>query len=106
VRALVRGARKAAEIYQPRGLLLAGGVACNTELRAEMQTLAEELDIPVHIPSPKYTTDNAAMIAAAGVPKLLRGENAGLRLSADVSLRLQNVDLDSSKPRKRVRYRL
>jgi N6-L-threonylcarbamoyladenine synthase len=106
VRALVRGARKAAEIYEPRGLLLAGGVACNTELRAEMQTLAEELGIPVHIPSPKYTTDNAAMIAAAGVPKLLRGENAGLGLSADVSLRLQNVDLDSSKPRKRVRYRL
>lgn len=106
VRALVRGTRKAAELHLPKSLLLAGGVACNSELRAEMQALGEELGVPVYIPSPKYTTDNAAMIAAAGLPKLLRGENAGLGLSADVSLRLQNVDLDTSKPRKRVRYRL
>jgi N6-L-threonylcarbamoyladenine synthase len=106
VRALVRGARKAAQMHQPKSLILAGGVACNSELRCEMQALAEEIGIPVYIPSPQYTTDNAAMIAAAGLPKLLRGENAGLGLSAEVSLRLQNVDLESSTPRKKVRYRL
>ena len=106
VRALVRGARKAAEIHKPRTLILAGGVACNSELRAEIKMLADELGIPAQIPSPIYTTDNAAMIAAAGFPKLSRGDNSGMNLSADVSLRLQNIDLESAKPRKKVRYRL
>jgi len=57
------------------------------------------------IPSPVYTTDNAAMIAAAGYPKLLRGETAGLDLSADVSLRLQNVDVEDFRGKK-VRYKI
>lgn len=106
VRALVRSVRKAAEVHQPKTLLLAGGVACNSELRAAMQLLAAELKIPAYIPSPIYTTDNAAMIAAAGYPKLLRGEHAGLELSADLSLRLPNVDVEVIDPRKKKRYRL
>lgn len=106
VRALVRGVRKAAELHQPKTIILAGGVACNTELRAAIKEIAEELGVPAYIPSPIYTTDNAAMIAAAGYPKLLRGENAGLSFSAEVSLRLQNVDLEKARPGKRVRYRL
>ncbi len=106
VRALVRSLRKAAEIYRPKTIILAGGVACNTELRAAVRQLAEEIGTPVYIPSPIYTTDNAAMIAAAGYPKLLRGESAGWEMSADVSLRLQNVDLEDPKARKKARYRL
>jgi hypothetical protein len=46
------------------------------------------------------------MIAAAGYPKLLRGECAGWEMSADVSLRLQNVDVEDAKLRKKARYRL
>ncbi len=106
VRALVRSVRKAAEIHQPKTLLLAGGVACNSELRAALQQLADELKIPAYIPSPIYTTDNAAMIAAAGYPRLLRGEHAGLDVSADLSLRLPNVDVEVIDPRKKKRYRL
>lgn len=106
VRALVRSVRKAAEIHQPKTLMLAGGVACNSELRTAMQQLADELKIPAYIPSPIYTTDNAAMIAAAGYPKLLRGEHAGLELSADLSLRLPNVDVEVIDPKKKKRYRL
>ena len=64
-----------------------------------------EIAIPVLIPSPVYTTDNAAMIAAAGHPKLLRGETDGLSLSAEVSLRLQNVDFEDFRG-KRVRYKI
>jgi tRNA N6-adenosine threonylcarbamoyltransferase len=104
VRALVRSLRKAAEIYRPQTLILAGGVACNSELRASVRRLAEETGVPAYIPSPIFTTDNAAMIAAAGYPKLMRGECAGWDLSADVSLRLQNIDLET--PRKKTRYRL
>lgn len=106
VRALVRSVRKAAEAHQPKTLLLAGGVACNSELREAIQQLANELRIPAYIPAPIYTTDNAAMIAAAGYPKLLRGEHAGLDLSADLSLRLPNVDVEVIDPRKKKRYRL
>jgi N6-L-threonylcarbamoyladenine synthase len=106
VRALVRSLRKAAERHQPKTILLAGGVACNSELRASVKQLADELRIPAFIPSPIYTTDNAAMIAAAGYPKLLRGECAGWEMSADVSLRLQNVDVEDVRAGKKVRYRL
>ncbi len=106
VRALVRSLRKAAEQLQPKTLILAGGVACNSELRAAVKQLADEIEVPAYIPSPIYTTDNAAMIAAAGYPKLLRGECASWEMSADVSLRLQNVDVDDAKIKNKVRYRL
>ena len=69
------------------------------------QQLADELKIPAHIPSPIYTSDNAAMIAAAGYPKLLRGETAGWEMSADVTLRLPNVDVEVLEPGKKKRYR-
>jgi N6-L-threonylcarbamoyladenine synthase len=104
VRALVRSLRKAAELYRPQTLILAGGVACNSELRSAVRKLAEETGLPVYIPSPVFTTDNAAMIAAAGYPKLVRGQSSGWDLSADVSLRLPNIDLEN--PKKKMRYRL
>ncbi|HKX32326.1 MAG TPA: tRNA (adenosine(37)-N6)-threonylcarbamoyltransferase complex transferase subunit TsaD [Blastocatellia bacterium] len=106
VRALVRSLRKAAEAHRPQTLILAGGVACNSELRAAVKQVGEEMMIPAYIPSPIFTTDNAAMIAAAGYPKLRRGQRATLDLSADVRLRLQNVETEESTPRRRVRYRL
>ncbi len=106
VRALVRSVRKAAELYSPKTLILAGGVACNSELRQSIRQLAAEIKTPAFIPSPIYTTDNAAMIAAAAYPKLLRGERASLDLSADVSLRLQNVDVESAAWQKKQRYKL
>ena len=106
VRALIRSLRKASERFQPRTILLAGGVACNSELRAAVQKLADELKIPAYIPSPIYTTDNATMIAAAGYPKLLRGEHLGWDASADVSLRLPNIDVETAKPKQKQRYRL
>jgi len=104
VRALMRSLRKAAEEHQPRTIVLAGGVACNSELRASVGELARKLRVPAHIPSPVYTTDNAAMIAAAGYPKLLRGESAPWQMSAEVSWRIQNVEVEVGT--KRVPYRL
>jgi N6-L-threonylcarbamoyladenine synthase len=63
--------------------------------------------IPVYFPSPHLSTDNAAMIAAAGTVKLIAGERAGLDLNADVSLRLQNYENEDARLREqRVRYRL
>ncbi len=48
-----------------------------------------------------------AMIAAAGYFHLQRGETSDLRMTADVSMRLQNLDNeDAELKRKKVRYRL
>ena len=61
----------------------------------------------MYFPSPHLSTDNAAMIAAAGTVKLKAGERAGRDLNADVTLRLQNFELTDEALRKAgVRYRL
>ncbi len=49
-----------------RRLVVAGGVACNSGLRARMGHMASELGIELHIPSPALCGDNAAMLAVAG----------------------------------------
>jgi len=46
--------------------VVSGGVACNSELRAQAQAMAERLGLALAIPAPKFCTDNGAMIAAAG----------------------------------------
>ncbi|MBI2353640.1 MAG: tRNA (adenosine(37)-N6)-threonylcarbamoyltransferase complex transferase subunit TsaD [Deltaproteobacteria bacterium] len=47
-------------------LVVAGGVACNSGLRARMGRLARDLGIELHIPSPALCGDNAAMLAVPG----------------------------------------
>jgi N6-L-threonylcarbamoyladenine synthase len=49
-----------------RSLVVSGGVACNSELRAQARTAAERLGLVLAIPEPRFCTDNGAMIAAAG----------------------------------------
>jgi N6-L-threonylcarbamoyladenine synthase len=59
-----------------RALALSGGVAANTELRATLSRWGAEHGVPVHLPERAFTTDNAAMIAWAG---LLRHRRDGAR---------------------------
>jgi N6-L-threonylcarbamoyladenine synthase len=83
---LLRRAERSAEEIGARALIVSGGVACNSGLRraaAEMH-----LPYPVYFPSPALSTDNAAMIAAAGFVKLRRGEFADLGLKAAANLRI------------------
>ena len=96
---------KVAKELRPKTLIVAGGVACNLALREAAETLANELSIPVYFPSKHLSTDNAAMIAAAAYPKLLRGETAPLSMTADITLRLQNFENEDFR-RSNVRYRL
>ena len=74
--------RAAQNLNIPR-VVLAGGVAANRELRARAVDAGRLLDIEVIVPHIKSCTDNAAMIAYAGVPMLLAGEDhtAGLEVS-------------------------
>ncbi len=107
VQSLVRTMERLAEEHSPKTLIVAGGVACNGKLREVCNEAATRLGVPVYFPSPHLSTDNAAMIAAAGTVKLLAGERADLDLNADVTLRLQNIDLEEEAAKRRnVRYRL
>ena len=107
VQSLVKTMERVAEENYPKTLIIAGGVACNGKLREVARETAARLDLPVYFPSPHLSTDNAAMIAAAGTVKLQAGERGRLDLNADVTLRLQNLDLaEEAAKRAGVRYRL
>jgi N6-L-threonylcarbamoyladenine synthase len=85
---LVRKSRRAREKEGLSALVVCGGVAANRGLRAALAVAAAEDGFALHIPPPKYCTDNAAMIAAAGTQLLARGALAGLDLSVDPGLPL------------------
>jgi len=89
VRALVDKLFRAARRLQFERLVLSGGVAANSRLRAAVAERAREYEgMRVYLPAPRLCTDNAAMIAVAGTHALLRGERAGPELSADPAWRL------------------
>jgi N6-L-threonylcarbamoyladenine synthase len=107
VNALVGTLAKLAAKLQPKTLIVAGGVACNLALRAEAEAVAQKLGIPVYFPSKHLSTDNAAMIAAAGHFHLKNSERADADMTADITMRLQNMGDDDAKLRRgKIRYRL
>ena len=63
-------------------VLLAGGVAANSELRNVFDNFANKHDLCVFYPSEELCTDNAAMIAAASVFKYEKKQFADLNLNA------------------------
>lgn len=89
VRALVDKAFRAARRLQFERLVLSGGVAANSRLRAAVEERAREYEgMEVFLPAVRLCTDNAAMIGVAGTHALLRGERAGPDLNADPAWRL------------------
>lgn len=66
VETLVEKLVKATYEYQPKSVVIAGGVAANQELRRQLK---EKLPIPINFPSPALCTDNGAMIATLGYYK-------------------------------------
>ena len=89
---------------EPTALVVAGGVAANSEIRRRIEALAQSRGLALNIPPPRLCTDNAAMIAWAGIERLTRGlvdpldasprarwpldEDAGLAAGAGVPGRL------------------
>jgi N6-L-threonylcarbamoyladenine synthase len=70
---------RVASVHEAEGirqLALSGGVAANTELRAALAAWGDEHGVPVRLPDRSFTTDNAAMIAWAGLLRFRR-EGAG-----------------------------
>jgi len=75
VETLVGKTLRAAEKCRPKTVALAGGVAANLSLRQEIRAaLAKQFPkINLLVPELAYTTDNAAMIAAAGAVRFING---------------------------------
>ena len=86
VTALLRRLKSLAEELRPRSLILSGGVAANTVLRREALKVAAGLGLPLFVPPISLSTDNAAMIGAAGYVAFRKGRRAGWDLNAEPHL--------------------
>jgi N6-L-threonylcarbamoyladenine synthase len=76
---LVTKTVRAVNTVGAKSVFLGGGVAANTSLRVQLgAALSRELpDVGFFLPDSSFTGDNAAMIAAAGGIRFLRGEETG-----------------------------
>ena len=72
----------AAEHSAPRRLVVAGGVAANQAIKGRLAKLAEDRGFELMVPPPHLCTDNAAMIAWAGVERYKLGLTDDLTISA------------------------
>jgi len=77
-----------AEQRATRTILVSGGVAANSELRRAFEAEGARRGIEVFFPSRALSTDNAAMIAAAGHARFLAGDRADSTLNAEADLPL------------------
>ncbi|WGY03145.1 MULTISPECIES: tRNA (adenosine(37)-N6)-threonylcarbamoyltransferase complex transferase subunit TsaD [unclassified Nocardioides] len=89
---LVRKALDAASAEGIEDLMIGGGVAANSRLRALAEERATKLGIRVRVPRPGLCTDNGAMVAALGSTMVARGRTPStLDLPADSSLPVTDV---------------
>lgn len=77
--------KAARELAIPR-IVLGGGVSANSRLRAKMTEKASDLQAEVYYPSPRFCTDNGAMVALVGRYRLGQGQQSGYGLNADPDL--------------------
>ncbi len=78
----------AAERFGAQSVGIAGGVSANSRLRADLTARGLRTGVPTFIPRISLSTDNAAMIAAAGIRNFDAGLRAEWTLNADSSLEL------------------
>ena len=82
VEVLFQKTMRALNEHSLKTLLLAGGVAANSELRSTFTQYCKEHNIKLFYPSAEYCTDNAAMIGAAAQFKYKNKKFASLELNA------------------------
>ncbi len=89
VETLIGKTKKAIEKYQPKTLILGGGVVANKTIRESFLKLEKETgSFELMIPEKEFTTDNATMIAIAGYLEYLNPERNNLPLKAEGNLDL------------------
>ena len=85
---LVAKTLRAARDKNADKVVLAGGVAANSALRAQLGKGCQDQGMELFYPSPLLCTDNGAMIASAGYYRLLEGKISNLTLNASPGLSL------------------
>jgi N6-L-threonylcarbamoyladenine synthase len=85
---LCEKAIKAAHYNKTKLLCLAGGVASNSALRAELSSKCNMEGIKLAYPENILCTDNAAMIASAGYYEYINGRTSALSLNAYPGLKI------------------
>jgi len=88
VKTLVERTFAAQQRYGARSVGVAGGVSANSRLRADIKAYGDAREIPTFVPSRQLSTDNAAMIAAAGLRRFRQGFTSALDINADAALPL------------------
>lgn len=89
IEVLVSKTKRAAEEFQVRQVLLAGGVAANRGLRKALEESFSESEVELIIPPLELCTDNAVMIAAVGSVMFEKGKTSDSRLNANPGLELK-----------------
>lgn len=80
IRALLSNLSEIINIYNPKSLILCGGVARNRKLRKEFVEFSQEKQLLSFIPSPEFCTDNGAMVAVLAMEKINSGEKSSFSL--------------------------
>jgi N6-L-threonylcarbamoyladenine synthase len=88
---LVEKVRRAVQLYGRQRVVLGGGVACNRALLQAMRDGVAEFGAEVYAPSPRLASDNAAMIARAGLFRAEVEQFAGLDANAYATLPLPGL---------------
>lgn len=96
VEVLVEKAFRAVRQHKVKRLAVVGGVSANTRLRELFEKRAEETGIYLVLPRIEYCTDNAAMIAAAGLWSYQQGEYASWDMDAQANLDMSVLNLTES----------
>jgi len=88
VTSLIQKTLSAVKQVNAKSIIIVGGVAANSQLRHRMKEEAQRHRLALYIPSLQYCTDNAAMIAMAGLFHFEKGDFSPLHISPDPHLEL------------------
>jgi N6-L-threonylcarbamoyladenine synthase len=88
---VLKAARALTQTHLHR-LVVAGGVAANTWLRAKLKNMAAEQGITLYYPRPSFCTDNGAMIAYLGYRRLNLGQSDNLGIKTIARYPLDQLD--------------
>jgi N6-L-threonylcarbamoyladenine synthase len=86
IEVLVEKTIRAAREYHEKAIAVSGGVSCNSRLRERLGQRCAEENIGLLLAEPRYTTDNAAMIAFAALQRWKRGLSSPLETDVDPNL--------------------